>query len=222
MKKGVITNTVCITTAIICIALTFWGNLKNDGVLSTDAYMGVIATLIGICATIVVGFQIVSFIELQNSQKKTNQQLEQIREQQQTLNAEREDLNKDRRKLEKQLHFTQGVLGNVSILLCKFHEYSDQQDLLGAYSYIYSIALDPASSASVLLARYEKLYKFITNLSSNNEDLMPIKSTIHLIKDIQVPENWPEHNAIMKIHYEILAILDKVSDDEPAAETEQK
>ena len=63
-KRDIIIITVCIATALICIALTFWGNYKNNGVLSPDAFYGILATFIGICATIIVGFQIASFVKI--------------------------------------------------------------------------------------------------------------------------------------------------------------
>ena len=66
-KRDVIIITICVATAIVCMCLTFWGNLKNNGVLTTDAFMGVIATLIGVCATIIVGFQIASYLELRET-----------------------------------------------------------------------------------------------------------------------------------------------------------
>ena len=68
--RNIIIVATCISTAIICIALTFWGNYKNDGVLSPDAFYGVLATFIGICATIIVGFQIASFVKLHETEKQ--------------------------------------------------------------------------------------------------------------------------------------------------------
>ena len=69
-KRDIIIVTLSVAVAIVCIALTFWGNMKNNGVLTIDAYIGVIASLIGVCATIVVGFQIASFLELREVKKQ--------------------------------------------------------------------------------------------------------------------------------------------------------
>lgn len=71
-RRDVIIVVICIATALVCIGLTFWGNLKNNGVLTTDAFMGVVAALIGVCSTIIVGFQIASYLEL----RETKQQVE--------------------------------------------------------------------------------------------------------------------------------------------------
>ncbi len=68
-KRDIIIVTVSIAAAIVCIALTFWGNLKNNGAVTTDAFIGVLATLIGVCATIVVGFQIASFFGVAGVEK---------------------------------------------------------------------------------------------------------------------------------------------------------
>ena len=72
-KRNIIIVTISIATSIACIALTFWGNIKNDGTITTDAFIGIIASLIGVCVTIVVGFQIASFLELREVRKQVEQ-----------------------------------------------------------------------------------------------------------------------------------------------------
>ena len=72
-KRNIIIVTISIATSIVCIALTFWGNIKNDGTITTDAFIGIIASLIGVCVTIVVGFQIASFLELREVRKQVEQ-----------------------------------------------------------------------------------------------------------------------------------------------------
>lgn len=89
-NKNIIIVTVCIATALMCILLTFWGNWKNNGVLTTDAFIGVMATFIGVCATIIVGVQIVNHLELRN-----------IKENIQTIEAEREQLEFERKAFSK-------------------------------------------------------------------------------------------------------------------------
>ena len=65
-KNNIILTSTCIISSVTCVALTFWGQIKNNGTITTDSYIGIIASLIGVCATIVVGFQIASFFELRN------------------------------------------------------------------------------------------------------------------------------------------------------------
>ena len=167
MKKGVITNTVCIITAIVCIALTFWGNLKNDGVLSTDAYMGVIATLIGICATIVVGFQIVSFIELQNFRKQVNE-----------MEALRKQMEQDNIRLQKQTHTLQTGLSNAFMLILDYNQ-AQNKDIYQALSYCTSIicaSWDNPSNAKAMLIKYNNLHAIICKINTTDKSL----SLIHI------------------------------------------
>lgn len=70
-KRDIIIVTLCVVTAAVCIALTFCGNYKNNGVLTTDAFIGVLATLIGVCATIIVGLQIASFVKINETERLT-------------------------------------------------------------------------------------------------------------------------------------------------------
>lgn len=215
--KGVITNTVCIVTAIVCVVLTFWGNLKNDGVLSTDAYMGVIATLIGICATIVVGFQIVSFMEFRNFRE----QIRDLADQQQKMEMLRQKLEEDNDKLQKRIHMAQAGLANAFIITTQYNE-SERKGMLKIVSYCFSIAcedLETDYDHGATLNRYKTLYELITEQSP--AELIAIKEYIDIIRNVQIPDNWPEHNAIMKIHYDIIYIIDNLK-NEPAAETEQK
>ena len=116
-KRDIIIVTLSVAVAIVCIALTFWGNLKNNGVLTIDAYIGVIASLIGVCATIVVGFQIASFLELREVKKqvelveKQRQELEELRNK--TLDQERQlrDVNlKAAELIERQSQLAQNLL----------------------------------------------------------------------------------------------------------------
>ena len=72
-KNNIILTSTCIISSVTCVALTFWGQIKNNGTITTDSYIGIIASLIGVCATIVVGFQISSFFELRNLKQQIDQ-----------------------------------------------------------------------------------------------------------------------------------------------------
>lgn len=220
MKKGIITNTVCIVTAIVCIALTFWGNLKNDGVLSTDAYMGIIATLIGICATIVVGFQIVSFMEFRNFRE----QIKKLDDQQQQVKALHDKMQQDNQKLQAQIHSAKIDLSNAFISIADYDTLSDKKNktLLKITLYCFAILSDSMKNDKggvVTLARYTTLHNLIKSVSP--DDLIGIKERIKPLEEIKIPDNWPEHHKIMKLHYDIISIIDNLK-EKPTAETEQK
>ena len=80
-KNNIILTSTCIISSVTCVVLTFWGQIKNNGTITTDSYIGIIASLIGVCATIVVGFQIASFFELRN----LKQQIDQVEKQRKDL-----------------------------------------------------------------------------------------------------------------------------------------
>lgn len=73
-KNNIILTSTCIIISIICIILTFWGQIKNNVTVTTDLYICIIASLIGVYATIVVSFQIAGFFEL----RKLKQQIEHV------------------------------------------------------------------------------------------------------------------------------------------------
>lgn len=92
-KNNIILNSTCIISSITCVALTFWGQIKNNGTITTDSYIGIIASLIGICATIVVGFQITSFFELRN----LKQQIDQVEKQRKDLELYKATISNERK-----------------------------------------------------------------------------------------------------------------------------
>jgi hypothetical protein len=74
MKKivdyKIIINIVCVACALFCVGLTIWSNFRNGGVITIDAYLGVVASLIGACTTIIVGFQIFNYFEFRDVKNK--------------------------------------------------------------------------------------------------------------------------------------------------------
>ena len=66
IKREVIIVTISVITVIICVALTRISNMQTPTSISSETYIGVMATLIGVCATIIVGFQIAHFLELRD------------------------------------------------------------------------------------------------------------------------------------------------------------
>ncbi len=105
-KRDIIIVTVCIATALICIALTFWGNYKYNGVLSPDAFYGVLATFIGICATIIVGFQIASFVKIH----ETERQIKEVQD-------ERDNMEKEKEEFKNEIAFLENELSNAFVAL---------------------------------------------------------------------------------------------------------
>ena len=141
-KQNIILTSVCTIISITCVALTFWGQIKNNGAITTDSYIGIIASLIGVCATIVVGFQIVSFFELRN----LKQQIDLV--------------EKQRKELELYKATIANAFGILSVV--------EKGSLLGYTARVCSIVCDDlqATPGTILLTRYQHLYEDINHMNS--------------------------------------------------------
>lgn len=151
--------------------MTFWGQIKNNGTITTDSYIGIIASLIGVCATIVVGFQITSFFELRN----LKQQIDQVEKQ-------RKDLELYKATISNEIHLSRTGISNAFGILSVVEEKS----LLGFAARVSSIVCDDlqATPGNILLTRYQQLYDATSFFLKTNDyvDLMyPITENLKYI-----------------------------------------
>ena len=174
-KRNIIIVTISIATNIACIALTFWGNIKNNGTITTDAFIGIIASLIGICVTIVVGFQIANFLELREVRKQVEQ------------------VEKQRAELEAYI---------LSVV--------ERGTLLGFAARVSSIVCDNLYSTpgDILLARYQQLYSEMSHFLQTDDCIEMIYPIINNLKYIDIPKDKEQYNEIMKLHFEIISVVD--------------
>lgn len=193
-KRDIIIVTLCVATAIVCVVLTFWGNLKNNGTITTDAFIGVMATLIGVCATIVVGFQIASFLELRNLKK----QVEQVEKQKEELALSQQRVGFD-------IHLAKTGVANAFGILSVVEKAS----LLGHASRVCSIVCEDLQciDGNILLSRYQHLYEetvFWLKTDDYTDILAPI---IENLNHIEIPKTIARYNEIMKIHFDVLNVM---------------
>lgn len=187
-KRDIIIVTFCVVATLVCIAVTFCGNIKNNGVLTTDSFIGIMATLIGVCATIVVGFQIASFIKIH----ETERQLQEVKEE-----------NKKLHQLQNEIRYLEGELANAFTLL------SDvlKKDVHKALAKILSLScLDPTSEPSITLRIYEGLKKKIDKLDSQDKE--KLSQFVYKLKEIEIPGNIEHYTEIMKLHIDIISTLE--------------
>ena len=197
-KRDIIIVTICIATALICIALTFWGNYKNEGVLSPDAFYGVLATFIGICATIIVGFQIASFVKIH----ETERQIKKVQE-------ERDKMKEDREELYRNIKSIQTLLSNALVVLAK----NTKNDLERVLALTMAIYCDHnKKGANVLLSRYISLRDILKKLSPGELSLM--QEHIQNLKKIDISKDIENYTEIMKLHFEIIETIEKVAEKE--------
>ena len=195
-NKNIIIVVTCIATALICIVLTFWGNWKNDGILTADAFMAVLATFIGICATLIVGVQIVSFIELKE-----------VRAQMKAVQEERHLLNEQKESFRIEMYNARLGLGNALALIALTAQ-KNKDTSIEFESLVISIIIDDWSSmnGSALLTRYQRLSD-IANIvvPSVNQDY--INDTYNKLSILVVPTNIDHYNEIMSLHHRLLSKL---------------
>lgn len=204
-KRDIIIVTISITTAIICIALTFWGNYKNDGVLSPDAFYSVLATFIGICATIIVGFQIASFVKIH----ETERQIKEVQE-------ERDEMLKEKESFFEEMNQIRIELSNICIILSDTIPDNSNPSNIRAkiFTQILSIiCMGFEENSTIALIKYEKLKKSLESYQDQKILYPPI--CIHKLKKLRIPDNIEHYTEIMKLHLEIIEILN-------AAEAKEK
>lgn len=193
--RNIIIVATCISTAIICIALTFWGNYKNDGVLSPDAFYGVLATFIGICATIIVGFQIASFVKLHETEKQI-----------QIVQYERNKMLHDKEKFQNEIKSIRKELSNAFVAIAQ----SSTDIFIQMLAYIIAIScfdIDATSSRSVL-SRYRQLYD--TLQKSDQHQKRKVSEYVYKLKDLSIPNDIENYAEIMGLHLKIIQQLEEV------------
>lgn len=198
-NKNIIIVVTCIATALICVILTFWGNWKNDGVLTTDAFMAVLATFIGICATLIVGVQIVSFIEL----KEVRTQMKAVQEERRLLKEQQEHFSKT-------MSNTRVIMGNALALSAL----TAPNKTVAFESYMSSIVVHDWSlgDGKVLLTRYQKLSEVAKSVipTYNAELKEKARSDLSILN---VPTSIDHYNEIMALHHQLL--LELSSNNQP-------
>ncbi len=193
-NKNIIIVTVCIATALICILLTFWGNWKNNGVLTTDAFISVMATFIGVCATFIVGVQIVSFFELKEMKALID-----------TIQEERKLLEEEQEAFSVEMYNTRLSVGNALTLIAFTAQKNN--DLATEFnSWLLSIIIDDWSSmkGSALLLRYQRLVE-IAELLIPSDDNSFLEDTYRKLTILVIPEDIEYHDKIMSLHYKLLS-----------------
>jgi hypothetical protein len=196
-KRDIIIITVCVTTALVCIALTFWGNLRNNGTITTDAFVGVLASLIGVCATIIVGFQIASFLELRDVKKQVA-----------LVEKQREELETYKQVIARDIHMAKTGVANAFGILSVV----EKDSLLGFAARVCSIVCDNLNLTlgNILLVRYRQLRQEIVPFIKTDDYIDEIYPIIQNLNYISIPKDKENYNEIMKLHFEILTLVNEM------------
>ena len=185
-KRDIIIITLCIVASVICIALTFWGNMKNDGVITTDAFVGIIATLIGVCATIVVGFQIASFVKIHETERHIKE-----------VKSERDKMIQEKEEFQQELAGVKVELSNAFMMLSMvMNDFGIKMFALMLSIWCYDIDKDEMVNKAA------------------PKDLSRVSKFLHNMKGIQIPNDIEHYTEIMKLHLEIIEIIENVEKED--------
>lgn len=204
-KRDIIIVTICIAATLICIALTWWGNYKNNGVLSPDAFYGVLATFIGICATFIVGFQIASFVKIHETER-------QIKE----VVAERKKMQEEKESFQKEINFIENELSNAFTMLSRTKIHTSFK----IFAQILAISCCKIQDEpDVALSRYQRLHQDMK--SAKQEELQALGRFRYKLKDVKIPQTIPHYVDIMKLHLEVIEILENAAKEEQTQQAEK-
>lgn len=192
-KRDIFIVVLSSATALACVGFTIWGNLKNDGVLTIDVFMGVIATLIGVCATIVVGFQIANFIEL----KETKIQIEKLQRERERLEISTQNIS----KLKSELASAFVAIGATT-----------QDPQLKVISYILSICVEDNvdSCSKLIISRYEYLSMQLRIVEKQKLASPVFKKFNDKLRNISYPSTLSDYSKISKLQFDIVSRIDKL------------
>ncbi len=194
-KRDIIIVTLCIVTALACITLTFMGNVQKTESISSETFFGVIATLIGICAAIIVGFQIAHFLELRDLKDQVND-----------LNKAKDNIYEMSEELQKNLSF---VKVGVSSTFRVFYREFDNVSLASVACIIAIIAYDTTNkeqASKTLLGNYRHLYKMLTHPKCNAR---LARKYIYNLEELDFPKDLEDYDEICKLHFEVISLLIK-------------
>ena len=198
-NRDIIIVTSSVITSLVCIALTFWGNYKNNGVLSPDAFYGILATFIGVCATIIVGFQIASFVKVH----ETEQQMKEVQKEREKMKTEKEEFQNDIKSIRKLLS---NALTGLSL--------NTDDGSLKIFALIWAVICDYQTiDCEVALSRYKTLVKLLKKTNQEEFSFAASKLLVNL-KKMDIPKDTDKYTEIMKLHLEVIEILKKAADKE--------
>lgn len=203
MKKNTIIVVVAVMTSVVCVALTFWGNWKNGGVLTTDAFIGVMATFIGVCATLIVGVQIVNHIEI----RKIRESIKDFEIEKDTLKQQMDafstDLKQQMDDFSTKMRNTQLYSGNTLVLLARMAKKigaADIEFLCWGHSIIISDW--NKTDGKALKHRYKRLTELSDSIKSI--DRTTIKKLYQRLSEQEISDKIEYHDEILSLHYQIL------------------
>lgn len=187
---------VCISSSLICVALTFWGNFKAGGVITIDAYIGVIATFISICTAIVVGFQLYSYFEFRSLKERID-----------NVEAIKREWNEDRKAFANEMHITKKGVSNAFRVIYRQNRKDTYAPIILVVSILtYDLNIVDDDASRYLKSRYLQLNRC---LNVDNYDTRLLKRYLPDLKAMEIPKGLKDYDEICALHFKIITQLSK-------------
>ena len=144
--KQIVVNIVCIIVSLLCVIMIIESPFKNEGEFGLENFIGIMATFIGICATMMVGLQIYNHLEIREVTK---------------LVKNLQNLEDEQRKIVKNLRFAQKGVSDLFRLQAR-KPTEDYVPICLAVSVItvYEDGLTEKDALEDLLVKYKKLWDY--------------------------------------------------------------
>ena len=193
-KTTIIVITVCIITIIFNIIVLCLNQTQVICNIGIETYLGIVATLIGACATIIVGFQIAHFIEMRN-----------LKEQIDELNKLRANLIQRSAVVERNLAFVKNVISSAFRVFYK--KFKD--DTFTPVACIFAImaydTTDKEQASTTLLSNYRKLYEMLSEPGFNTRFA---RRYLDNLKELTFPIELKDYYEICRLHYNVINLLE--------------
>ena len=190
---------VCCICCCVCVCLVVFNNFKSGGVITIDTFIGAIATLIGVCVTIMLGVQIVNYLEFQDVKEKIKQ-FKKLEKSFLTISDKYTKLHISTAKhigntfqifADKEKNQTHKIffeIAAITSIIPLFDLTNDENNKIGAQD--------------LLLIRLNLLKISIKDLTV--KEAQTLKKLITNFNTIDIPKKMPKYNEIINIYSEIV------------------
>lgn len=144
--KQIAVNIVCMIASLLCVIMIIVSPFKNGGGFGLENFIGVMATFIGICATMMVGLQIYNHLEIRKVTKRVKNL---------------QSLEKKQKKIIKKLRFAQKGVSDLFRLEARIRTDNYVPVCLAVSVIIaYEDGLKDKDALKDLLVKYKKLWDY--------------------------------------------------------------
>ena len=190
----------CCMCCVVCVCVVVFNNFKSGGVITIDTFIGTIATLIGVCVTIMLGVQIFNYLEFQDVKEK----IQQFKKLEASISINNDKYIK--------MHISSAThIGNAFQVFSRQENNNKNNRIFFNIASIVSIVPifnltndenKKIGIQNILLKRLEGMKESVKGMTL--DEAKNLKKVIVSFKAIDIPKNLPKYNEIINIYSEIV------------------